>query len=376
MTEAFRQRLNKIQSVSLLSGILGLAACLAGLAFGVRQFFASYLFAYLFWLGLALGCFALLMLHNLTGGRWGYPVRRFFEAGMRTIPWMALLFIPLLFGLRELYPWARPAEVAANEILQNKQHYMNAPGYILRTGFYFLVWTLLAHLLGKWSAEQDRTADPAATIKMRTLSGPGIVLYPLTATFAYIDWVMSLEADWFSTIFPVIVLIGQILTALAFVLLLLAWFRLESPFAGLVSTTHLHHLGNLLLAFVMFWTYVSFSQLLIIWSGNLPHEIEWYLHRSSGGWKWLVLFLAAFHFFIPFFLLLFRSTKRNQRPLTVLAGMIFCAHLLDVFWMVQPGFERTGLRLHWLHLAAPVGVGGVWFALFIRNLKHRPLVPQ
>ena len=375
MTAAFQTRLNQMQKAAFLAGGLGLAISLPGLALGSPQFFSSYLFAYLFWLGVSLGSLELLMLHHLTGGRWGFPVRRFFEAGSRAIPWMGLLFVPLLFGLHQLYPWARPAEVAANEVLQHKQHYLNVPGYIARTAIFFLIWSLLAHFLAKWSAEQDKSPSPVPTLRMRTLSGPGIVLYPLTANFAYIDWVMSLEADWYSTIFPVIMLIGQLLTALAFAVLLLALFRTESPYAECVSITQLHHLGNLLLAFVMFWTYVAFSQLLIMWSGNLPHEIAWYQHRSRGSWKWIILTLVAFHFFIPFFLLLFRASKRSLRPLAALAGMIFIAHAVNVYWMVLPSFARNGLHLHWMHIAAWLGVGGVWLGLFLMKLKSRALVP-
>jgi hypothetical protein len=376
MSRTFEARLNRIQLTALLAGIIGLGACLGGLAFGGREFFSSYLFGYLFWLGLALGCLEVLMLHNLTGGRWGFPVRRFFEAATRTIPWMALLFVPLLFGLRELYPWARSEEVAQNPVLQHKHYYMNTPGFILRTALFFVIWSLLARFLGQWSQEQDSTADAAPTRRLRRLSGPGIVLYPVTATFAYVDWVMSLEADWYSTIFPVIMLIGQILTTIAFGILLLAWFQNEPPIAGVLTPTHLHHLGNLLLAFVMFWTYVAFSQLLIIWSGNLPHEIAWYLHRSSGGWKWIVIFLALFHFFIPFFLLLFRASKRKLQRLAALAAMIFLAHVVNIFWMVKPTFVSTGIRLHWMDFAAPVGVGGIWVALFLQALKKAPLLPQ
>jgi hypothetical protein len=316
------------------------------------------------------------MLHHLTGGRWGFPVRRFLEAAVGTIPWMALLFIPLLFGLRELFPWARPEEVAGNAVLQNKHAYMNAPAFIGRAAIFFFLWALLAHWLGRWSAAQDATPDAAPTRRLRSLSGPGIVLYPLTATFAYIDWVMSLEADWYSTIFPVIMLIGQILTAISFVILLLALFRNESSIAEVLTPTHLHHLGNLLLAFVMFWTYVSFSQVLIIWSGNLPHEIAWYVRRSAGGWRWVVIFLALFHFFIPFFLLLFRSSKRKLDRLALLAGMVFLAHLVDIFWMVRPSAEKTGVHVRWTDFTALLGVGGIWLSLFLHRLKRLPLLPQ
>jgi hypothetical protein len=376
MTTSLTARLNRVQLVSLLIGLVGLGACLAGALMGVRAAYSAYLFGYLFWLGLSLGCLEVLMLHHLTGGRWGYPVRRFLEAGAQTIPWMGLLFIPILFGLGELYPWARPAEVAANETLQHKSHYMNPAGYTIRTVVFLVFWSVLAHFLRKWSLQQDQTPDATPTRRLRTLSGPGVVLYPLTATFAYVDWVMSLEADWYSTMFPVIILIGQVLITIAFAILLLVLFRNEPPIAPVLSPTHLHHLGNLLLAFVMFWTYITFSQWLIIWSGNLPHEVEWYVHRSRGGWQYVIFFLALFHFFIPFFVLLFRAAKLRLRPLATLAAMVFFAHVVNVYWQVTPTFGHGALRFGWLDLAAPVGVGGLWIALFIWQLKKAPLLPQ
>ncbi|MDB6064256.1 MAG: hypothetical protein JWR26_464 [Pedosphaera sp.] len=377
MNESLRARLNLIQLRAGMIGLMGLALCAAG-AFmgGGRQFFISYLFGYLFWLGLALGCLGILMLQHLTGGRWGFVVRRFLEAGSMTLPWMALLFLPLFFGLPTLYPWARPAEVAADSVLQHKSVYLNPTAYVGRAVFFFIVWLALAWLLRKWSLQQDNTPDAAPTRRLRTLSGPGIVIYPVTGTFAYIDWVMSAEPDWYSTMFPLIIFIGQFLSAIAFMILILGWFRTEEPFLSLVTSTHFHHLGNLLLTFVMFWTYISFGQLLIIWSGNLPAEIIWYLHRIAGGWKGVVILLFLFHFLLPFFVLLFRATKRNFKTLMIVAGVVFAVHVLSIFWFVAPSFDTRGIRVHWMDFAAPIGVGGVWIAAFIAGLKRSGLLPQ
>jgi hypothetical protein len=234
----------------------------------------------------------------------------------------------------------------------------------------------MAFCLRRWSLQQDASADPAATIKMRTLSGPGLVIYPLTATFAFVDWIMSTEPRWYSTIFLVIVLFSQILTAFAFVTLLLAWFREQPPFREVTTRTHFHDLGNLLLTFVIFWTYVSFSQLLIIYSGNLPREIDWYLFRIAGGWKWVIGMLALFHFFVPFFLLLFRVMKQNVARLAAIAALIFAGNIVEVYWTIEPAFFRNGVHVHWLDAAAMVGLGGVWLALFSANLKRHPLLPQ
>ena len=374
MNETLRSQLNRLQAAGLIVGLVGVAFCIVGAFTGARQFFISYLFGYLFWLGLSLGCFGVAMIHYLTGGRWGNATRRFLEAGFMTLPLMAVLFIPIFFGLGQLYPWMHPEEVAADKVLQNRAAYMNFPAFTVRMIFFFTVWIIMAVLLRKWSLEQDETSDVMPLRRMRALSGPGVVIYPLTATFAYIDWVMSLEPDWYSTIFLVIICIGQILTAYAFVIILLGWFKDHEPEA--VNLTQFHQLGNLLLTFVMFWTYVAFSQFLIIWSGNLPHEIAWYIHRIAGGWKWVVGFLALFHFFLPFFLLLFRAAKRNVRFLVTLAAIVFIAHIVEVFWVITPSFYPDGIRVHWNDFAAFLGVGGVWIAAFVAMLKRAALLPQ
>lgn len=376
MTEVLRTRLNRLQRAGLTLGALGVVACGLGVPANARQFFISYLTGYTFWIGLSLGCLGVAMIHHLTGGRWGFVTRRFLEAGFMTLPLMALLFIPLIFGLNELYSWARPDVVAASETLPRKIPYLNAPAFVARAVGYFSVWLALAFCLRKWSLQQDATTDPAPTMRLRSLSGPGIVLYPLTGTFALVDWVMSIEPEWYSSIFPVILLIGQVLTAFAFVTLLLATGQIQSPFCAVVNRTHFHDLGILLLAFVVFWTYVSFSQLLIIYSGNLPREIDWYLHRIAGGWKWVVGLLALFHFFVPFFLLLFRVMKQNVTRLAMIAGLIFNMHVVAMFWLIQPSFFPRGMRVHWLDAAALLGLGGFWIAVFAANLKRYALLPR
>ncbi len=376
MNPTFLARLNRLQLVSLFLGIIGVLACVLGAFTQSHRFFISYLFGYLFWLGLTLGCLTVTMIHNLTGGRWGYPVRRFMEAGLSMLPLLTLLFVPIFFGLRTLYPWVRPEETATDAILHSRGFYMTTWAFVLRAVFYFALWNGIAWFLRKWSLEQDAVSDAAPTRKLRTLSGLGIVLFPLTVTFAYVDWIMSTEKAWFSTMFGVIVLIGQILITFSFAIILLTLFRKQEPISGVVTRTHYHHLGNLLLAFVMFWTYVSFGQLLIVYSGNLPSEIGWYLHRIAGNWKWIIALLALFHFFVPFFLLLFRAVKQHATPLTTLAMVLFGVHIVDVYWMVTPSYFPTGIHLHWLDFATWIGIGGLWIALFLFQLKFAPLLPQ
>ena len=376
MNPMLQTRLRRFQLGFLLVGLGTLAVTVLGGLSNPAQFFFSYFYAYLFWLGLSLGCFLVTMIHELTGGRWGYPTRRFLEAGFMVLPLMLVLFVPVFFGLRHLYPWARATEVAAEKILQKRHVYQNDWAYILRVFFFLGVWSWIALCLRKWSLQQDRTTDPRPKIKARTLSGPGIVIYGLLGTFAAVDWIMSLEEHWYSTMFAVIIIIGQILAAFSFAVVMLTLFSGEEPIARIVTKAQYHQLGNLLLAFVMFWTYVSFGQLLIIYSGDLPHELDWYLHRISGNWKIVVAILGAFHFFVPFYLLLFRAVKKHVMPLTILAALLLLAHLVDSYWLVMPTFHSAGLAPSWMDFTAPVGIGGIWLSFFLARLKTAPLVPQ
>ena len=376
MNETLQRRLAQFRNASLFTGVAGLVACAIGAASNARQFFASYLFGYLFWLGLAVGCFTVAMIHYLTGGRWGYPIRRFLEAGFSTLPLMLILFIPIFFGLRELYPWARAGAAARDAIFAKRLPYMDPLWFIVRALFCLLLWSVMAWLLRRWSLTQDGTADVRPSRRLRKLSGIGVLVFPLTATFVYVDWIMSLEKEWYSTMFAVIILAGQILSAFAFATIGLRLFEAERPIADAVTTTVYHQLGNLLLTFVLFWTYVSFGQLLVVYSANLPNEIKWYLHRIAGGWKFVVAVIAALHFFVPFFLLLFRVMKRNRSYLVTIAATLFVVHVVAVYWLVAPSFHPQGVEVSWLDFAAPIGGGGVWLALFGWVLGGVPLVPR
>lgn len=374
-TEALHLQLDQIQRRSLLVGGLGLLLCLGGALFNPGQLFRSYLVAYLFWIGIPLGSIAILMLHHLVGGAWGFVIRRLLESAMCTLPVMVVLFLPLLFGMRDLYPWARPEEVANSEILRHKALYLNIPFFVIRAGVYFAVWMGLAFLLNKWSLDQERTTDNAPTRRLQILSGPGLVVYGLTITFASVDWVMSIEPEWFSTIFGISLMVGQALAGLAFAIPVAVLLADREPLAGVVTPAHLNDLGNLLLAFVMLWAYMAFSQFLIIWSGNLPEEIPWYVHRMRGGWSGIAVLVLLFYFAVPFLLLLSRGTKRRARVLSAVAGAILLMRLVDLFWTVAPTFHPEGLRLHWLDLMAPIGVGGIWTGVFAWQLKGRSLLP-
>jgi hypothetical protein len=374
MNEQVLSRVKQLQMVFLAVGLLALGLTFVGAFSNRTQFFFSYLFGCLFWLGLSLGCFLVTMIHQLAGGRWGYPTRRFLEAGFLVLPLMLILFVPVFFGLPELYPWARPAEVAADKVLRQRHAFQNDWAFILRSVIIMGIWIAMAWALRRWSLQQDTRDDAAPTRKARALSGPGIVIYSLLGTLAYVDWIMSLEKQWYSTMFVVIVIIGQILVAYAFSVILVACFRTQPPLAAVLTKTHFHQLGNLLLAFVLFWTYVSFGQLLIIYSGDIPEELKWYLHRIAGNWKWVISFLALFHFFVPFYLLLFRTVKRHITSLTALAVMVFVLHVVETYWLVMPALHHDQLAISWMDFTAPVGIGGLWLAMFLSRLRSAPLL--
>lgn len=374
-------QVDRLQRVALLVGVAGALLSLVGALRNPEQFFRSYLYGFLFWNGIALGALGLLMIQHLTGGFWGLATRRLLEAATRTLPVTAVLFLPVLFGMSHIYVWAHPEVVAADPILRHKSAYLNVPFFAARAVFYFLCWNALAHFLSKWSLEQDAGVVYERGRRLRSLSGGGLVLLGLTLTFSAVDWAMSLSPHWFSTIYGIIFMVGDVLSAMALVIVLLAYMGHEAPFNHSVKASTTHDLGKLTLAFVMLWAYVNLSQFLITWSGNLPEEIPWYIQRLQGGWQWVGIALVLFHFVLPYLLLLSRDLKRSAPLLAKVAGLLLLMRLVDLFWLVAPdmqghGHGAHGLAMHWLDVAAPVGLGGLWLAAFARQLKNRPLVPQ
>jgi len=340
----------------------------------MQQFFRSYLIAYLFWISVALGCLPLLMLHHLVGGNWGFVIRRILEAGTRTLLLMLLLFIPVLAGVHSLYDWSRPDVVARDAVLQAKQAYLNVPFFVVRAAVYFFAWVAFAFFLNRWSAEQDASRNPLFLRRFQLLSALGIVVYSLTITFASIDWAMSLEPHWFSTIYGMFFIVGQALAALAFAIVIVIRSSESAPLSAYVSADVLQDLGNLLLMFVMLWAYLAFSQYLIIWAGNLPEEIPWYLRRGSNGWQWVAAFIAIFHFAVPFLLLLGRRNKRNKVVLGGIAVGILVMRWVDVYWLVAPSFLPR-VTLHVFDVVLFLLIGAIWLYVFRRELRKRTLVP-
>ena len=358
---------------AIVAAGLGVAAMIAGLVADQAQFYRSYLVAFIFWSGLGLGCLGLLMVQHLSGGAWGLVIRRLLEAGAKCLLVMAVLFVPLLFGLPHVYEWAQPDVVAKDPILLHKAPFLNVPFWVARTAGYFVIWSLMAFLLTRWSAEQDagRTGDD---VRFRRLSGPGLVVYGLTVSLASIDWMMSVDPHWFSTIYGFVMVGGQGLTALAFVVLALFGLMKSEPMRSRVQQKHLHDLGKLMFAFVMLYAYFTFSQFLITWSANLPEEIPWYIRRLSNGWQGLMLVLVVGHFALPFGMLLSADVKQNMRRLAPIAALLFVMRIVDVIFQVAPQFHE-GLFVSWVDLAVVVGVGGIWVAAFCWNLRGRALLP-
>ena len=358
------------------AAVLG-AGAVAGWFINPAQFYQSYLTGYMFVLGATLGCLGIGMIHQLSGGGWGVLVRRPIGAATRVIPVLTVLFLPIVFGMHDLYEWTHDDVVAADRVLQFKQPYLNIPFFLIRAALYFAVWNGIAYFLNAWSLEQDRSGDQRLSRRMQILSGGGLVGYGLTVTFASFDWMMSLAPHWFSTIYGVLIMGGQGLTALAFLIVVLIWLGRRPPLQGIVGPNHLNDLANLMLAFVMLWAYFSFSQFLIIYSANLPEEIPFYLERFHGGWGYLSVALALVHFVLPFTLLLSADLKRSRRKIVAVAFLVLAARAIDMIWIIGPMFHHEGSRfpIHWMDVAAVVGLGGLWIFVCARQLKSRALVP-
>jgi hypothetical protein len=375
--------MSDFQKRALIAGIVFIVLFVVGLfvspvmgntQFDARRIFQSYLIGWSFWTGIAVGSLALLMLQHLTGGGWGLVIRRVLEAATRTLLFMAILFLPIILGAHSLYhEWADHEEAAAHPVVLAKTRYLNVPFFTVRAVIYFAVWIALAYLFNKWSLAQDRTADNRYTKNMRVLSGPGMVALIFTVTFASIDWYMSLEPEWFSTIYGFIFVAAWTLSALAFVIAIMAWLSGQEPMRRIVAPLHFHDLGKLLLALVMLWAYFAFSQFLIIWSGNLPEEITYYLRRIYGGWGAVIIAIGILHFAAPFLFLLSRGIKRSPRSLAMIAVLIIVMRMVDLLWMLAPAFHHRKWIV--MDFVALIGFGGLWLALFTWQLGKRSLIP-
>ncbi|MDB5339602.1 MAG: hypothetical protein JWN70_5221 [Planctomycetaceae bacterium] len=360
--------LSQIQRKSLAVGLV-MSVVSAWCAFAVPgQFYPAYLVAFLFFWSISMGCFALSCLHHITGGGWGVAIRRTLETGASKLPLLALLFVPVLFGLPRLYLWARPSAVASDVILQHKSAYLNVGFFQVRAGIYFAAWILFASTINRMSAKCDLEPSIERRESLAYMSSVGLIVWALTTTFASIDWTMSLDPHWVSGIHGVITMAGQSVAGTAFVILTITLLSGYAPIARVLNASRLHDLGNFLMALVLFWAYTSFTQYLVIWSGNLPEETPWYLIRGRGGWQIVMLLLVGLHFIVPFLLLLNRSVKRKPRQLAAVALLLLAMRIVDLYWQVMPTFSPGGFQFNWVVLCTIPAVGGLWLAGFARRL--------
>jgi hypothetical protein len=369
----------KIAQRSLVVG--GVFAVIAAILAFTRpdEFYRAYLLGFMCWLGVALGSMAILMIRHLTGGGWGMVIRRILGAAMRTLPLLAALFIPVILGIHRLYIWAQTLGNIEDKHLrehleQITQTYLTVNGFVIRAIFYFAVWNLLSFLLTKWSKQQDSPNAPDNSGRFKAVSGPGLILYGFTISFAAIDWVMSLDPSWISTIFGLIILISEVLSAMCFAVVVERILFNYKPMSEMLTPDFVHDHGKWMLAFTMVWAYFNFSQWLIIWAGNLPAEITFYVRRLSGGWMSVGLILIFFGFVVPFALLLSRPFKRDIRRLVWLAVWLMLIRYLDLFWIIEPNFSKN-LMVTLADVVVPIAIGGIWLWYFFRNLAALPLLP-
>jgi len=377
--------IDPMRTRALQVGLVGLAACLLGVVVAPDHFFRAWLVAYLMFLGIALGSMALLMIQHLSGGSWGV-FRRVFEASAGTLPLLAVLFLPVVLGMGTLYPWTHADHVQADEVLRHKAPYLNTGFFLIRALVYFAGWILLTRMLTHWSRRQDE-GDLSVNQSLQRISGGGLVFYALTVTFAGVDWIMSINPHWYSTLFGFLMIGGQGLAALTFTIVISTFVLRESAFREVLKPSHFADLGKLSLAFVMLWAYFNFSQFMLTYAANLVEEIPYYLARMSHGWQYVAVFLVVFHFAVPFGLLLSRDRKRAARRLVVVALWILFVRYVDLYMLVSPEFDASGANLHllegeheshffvhWLDLAALVGIGGIWVWMCLTQLAQRPLL--
>jgi hypothetical protein len=373
--------LQSIRGKALIVGIIGTGATIAGyFVAGPDQFFQSWLMAFFYVFAFAAGGLGLLMIHHLASGRWGFCLQRPYEAAAQTFPLIAILFVPILFGMERLYAWVDPAahhDHVLEHLMHHKKMYLNVNGFVTRAVVYFAIWIGLTLMLVKWSRLQDENAAQAEVYarKMRMLSGIGLVAFGLAVTFAAFDWAMSVEPKWYSAIYGATFMVGQGVATLCLMAIIARRLARDAKYGAVIGSQQYHDIGNLIFAFTILWTYMNVGQFVIIWSGNLPEEIEYYLHRSHEPWTHLAVAIALLHFGVPFFLLLFKANKKNPNTLAKIAAGLLVMRYVDYFWTLMPAFRHDNFHVAWTDISAPAGLTGLWLYAFLGGLMKKPLLP-
>lgn len=355
--------LQRLSRYALAAGIVLAVPCLTWLARDPVQFARSYLVAFLFALAPAGGALALLSLHRLTGGRWGDALSEILTASARTLPVFALLIVPVLLGLDAIFPWASDGWAATEAATSHKVLFLDARFFVARAVVYLAAWSWLA------CVTLSPTTEPESN-RSRARGAVALLVYVLTTTFAAFDWGMSLGPEWFSTIYGLIIILGQVIAALCLAILIRCVLDRVKPERRLESDGY-HDLGTLLFAFTMTWAYLGFSQFLIIWSANLPEEVTWYMERLAPGWKVLASIIVAAHFAVPFLLLLMRKVKRKSRHLAGVCALVLMARLPELIWLIVPAFHPEELHIHWLDVVLPLSLLSLWTWLVLGKLHRR-----
>jgi hypothetical protein len=359
----------------LLAGIAGLVLSGIGLFVDGRQFLHSYLVAFTFWVSVGLGALFFTILHHLVSASWSVVLRRMFENVMMALPLLFVFFIPIAFGMGHLYEWTDADKVAVDHLLQGKTGFLNNGFFLARTVIYFAIWSIIALLAYKLSLRQDHGHSEVLTARMKKVSAPGMILLAIMLTFAAWDWLMSLDAHWYSTIFGAYYFAGSALSALAVVTLIAIYLRRKQVLVKQITLEHYHDLAKLLFAFMVFWAYMAFSQYFLIWYANIPEETIWFQHRWVGSWKAITLLLVFGHFVVPFLVLISRAAKRSTRVLAFAGLWLLLMHWMDLHWLVMPNLHSQGFQPSWMDLTTVVGIGGVFLAIVWKRLCAQPLVP-
>ena len=375
-----RDSLKRSSSIAAFVGLVFLSLTVAGKFLpggSTEQFLRAYLVGFWLWFGAGAASLGFLMVQYLTGGAWGAVIRRPLEAGAKTLYVMSFGFLPLLIWVDKLYWWATPAGLA-DKVIQAKELYLNVPFMWGRWVIYTAFLIGFTYLLTKWSKEEDETKSMKISARLEALSAPGLLIFFLLMTFCGIDYMMVLEPKWTSTIYGFLVIIGWGLTTMAVMIAVLVKLTADEPMHHAITKKHFHDLGKLLFALVMLWAYLNFSQILITYSANLPTEVMWYIKRWNGGFGWVSVLLLIGHFMLPFFLLISQPAKKTKNIVQAIAIYLIVIHAVDVYALVEPNFtsvDHPQLIFSWLDVTAPVGFGGLWLALFFRNLGSQRLLP-